>query len=253
MPREHSCTAARPTTERTFSGMMIQRDENERHLLAKVYIYADETGNLDYEVEKAGASEYFGFGTAVFDAAHPDALWGGLRLRARLAAGENGRPGVGLPKGFHAIQDTIPTKVAVFKEIARQAPRFDSTFLLKRNAQAHVRAAGSMRLYKMAWYLHFKYIAQRVSNPGDTLIVIVASFGTKARQTEAQAALEDVCRQMNRKFVLCVWDASTAWGLQVADYGLWAIQRDLESRSGTWYADYIDELCESVFAPWGRL
>ena len=221
--------------------------------MVNVYVYADETGNLDYSVGKAGASEYFGFGTAVFSDEHSDALWGGTRLRAELAAGENGRPGVNLPRGFHAIQDTVPTKIAMFKEIRAQAPRFDSTFLLKRNAQPHVRAEGPMRLYKMAWYLHFKYIAPRISNPGDTLVVVVATFGTKARQAEAEIALNDVCSQVKRKFVMCVWDASSSWGIQVADYGLWAIQRDLENRPGTWYAEYIEEMCSSRFFPWGQL
>jgi hypothetical protein len=221
--------------------------------VAKVYIYADETGNLDYDVAKQGASEYFGFGTAVFGSDHPDALWGGLELRARLAQGDAGRTGVGLPRGFHAVQDTVETKIAMFKEIARQAPRFDTTFLLKRNAHVQVRDAGPMRLYKMAWFLHFKWIAGEVSSPGDTLIVIVASFGTKARQREAESALKDVCHQMGRKFTLCIWDANSSWGIQVADHGLWATQRYLEGRSGTWYADYIEGLNKSMFAPWGRL
>lgn len=218
--------------------------------MPKVYIYADETGNLDYS-GKSGSSDYFGFGTAVFDSAHPEALWGGLKLRARLAAGEDDREGVSLPRGFHAINDTIATKTAMFAEIKKQAPRFDSTFLYKANAQDHVRAAGSMRLYKLAWFLHFKYVATKVSNPGDTLVVVVASLGTKARQSEAEAALRDVCQQINRKFVLCVWDASTSWGIQVADYGLWAIQRHLEGRSGTWYEEFISDLSRTEYTPWG--
>lgn len=219
--------------------------------MANVYVYADETGNLDYG-EAGGASTYFGFGTAVFGDDHADALWGGMNVRAALAAGEGERPGVGLPRGFHAVQDTIPTKTAMFAEIARQKPRFDFTYLYKKNAQPHVRAAGEMRLYKMAWFLHFKYIATRISNAGDTLIIVVATLGTKRRQMEAEYALKDVCSQMNRKFVLCVWDASTSWGIQVADYGLWASQRNLEGRNGTWYQDYVEPITASSFTPWGR-
>ena len=220
--------------------------------MATVYVYADETGNLDYGA-KAGASEYFGFGTAVFRDDHPAALWAGMSLRARLAAGEGERPGVGLPKGFHAVNDTPATRAAMFAEIVDQAPRFDFTYLLKRNARDYVKAAGEMRLYKMAWFLHFKYLAAKVSVKGDTLIVVVATLGTKARQREAELALKDVCEQMGRKFVLCIWDASTSWGIQVADYGLWAGQRDLEGRTGTWFADYVEPLTASSFTPWGRL
>lgn len=214
-------------------------------------MYADETGNLDYDVEKQGASAYFGFGTAVFDRAHPEALWGGLDLRARLTDGEGDRPGLQLPKGFHAVNDTPATKAATFAVIREQAPRFDSTFLYKKNAYSSVRAQGEMRLYKMAWYLHFKHVAVKATSPGDTIVVVVATLGTKRKQAEAHAALKDVCAQINRKYILCVWDSATSWGLQVADYGLWAMQRRLEGRSGTWYEDYVEPSCASMYTPWG--
>lgn len=219
--------------------------------MGNVYIYADETGNLDYGT-KPGASPYFGFGTAVFRFEHPEALWGGLSLRASLAAGQNGRPGVALPKGFHAVQDTWATKTAMFTAIKEQQPRFDSTFLMKANAYERVRTLGEMHLYKMAWFLHFKHLARQVSKSGDTLVVVVATLGTKARQREADAALRDICSQVDRQFVLCVWDASTSWGLQVADYGLWATQRSVEGRSGTWYQDFIEPSCSPPFFPWGK-
>lgn len=221
--------------------------------MSTVYVYADETGNLDYDVSKRGASEYFGFGTAVFTDEHPEALWGGLDLRARLTGGEGNRPGVQLPRGFHAVQDTPATKAAVFAEIRDQSPRFDSTFLLKRRAYDSVKERGEMYLYKVAWFLHFKHLASKVSQHGDTLVVVAASFGTKRRQAEAEAALRDVCSQMGRQYVLCVWDSATSWGLQVADYGLWAMQRDLEGRSGTWFADYIEQSTRSRYTPWGEL
>lgn len=41
-------------------------------------------------------------------------------------------------------------------------------------AYGRVIEAGPARLYKLAWYLHFKEIALRVSEPGDTLYVIAA-------------------------------------------------------------------------------
>ena len=221
--------------------------------MADIYVYADETGNFDYAVHKGGASEYFGFGTAVFDREHGDEIWRGAALRTRLAAGDDGRDGVSLPRGFHAKDDSVATRTAMFEEIAAQAPRFDSTFLLKSRALKRVRDKGSMYLYKYAWYVHFSRIALEVSDPGDRLIVVVASLGTKARQTEARLALDDVCQQTRRSYVLCVWDAPTSWGLQVADYGLWAMQRALEWRSGTWYQQYIKPSTASHETPWGFL
>lgn len=211
-------------------------------------MYADETGNLDYDGEaKEGASAYFGFGTAIFTGDHGRALFEGLRLRARLE-----HEGVRLTEGFHAVNDAPRTRNEMFALVQEQAPRFDTTFLYKANAIPRVRAAGEMRLYQMAWYLHFKEIAIRVSTPSDTLFVIAGSFGTKARSTAARAALADVCSQVNRDIILCVWRAATSWGLQVADYGLWATQRQLEGKTCSWFPHCVEPTLESIFLPWGR-
>lgn len=211
-------------------------------------MYADETGNLDYAGEgKAGAGAYFGFGTAVFRDDHGHHLFGGMKLRAGLE-----KNGLSLPKGFHAVNDNPRTKSDMFGLIKDQAPRFDTTFLHKASAYPAVQARGQMYLYRMAWFLHFKEIATQVSMPGDTLHVIVGSFGTAARRTEAKAAIADVCGQVNRSIVLCVWDSPTSWGLQVADYGLWATQRSLEGKTCTWFAPCVMPTLKSVFLPWGR-
>ena len=215
--------------------------------MADVYLYADETGNLDFDgASKQGGSAYFGFGTAMFQEDHGEYLWRGLRLRASLE-----RDSVNLPKGFHAVHDSNRTRAQMFEELAAQAPRIDATLLLKANAYDYVRRAGEMRLYKMAWYLHFKEIAIQVSKPGDTLYVVVSSLSTKARQTQASLALQDVCAQIERQVVLCIWDAGTSWGLQVADYALWAIQRRADGGSGTWWEDYVKASTVTTFFPWG--
>ena len=214
--------------------------------MADVYIYADETGNLDFDgASKQGGSAYFGFGTAVFRKDHGEYLWRGLRLRASLE-----QQGVTLPKGFHAVNDSNRTRALVFEELHAQKPRIDATLLLKANAYDYIRRAGEMRLYKMAWYLHFKHVAAQVSAEGDTLYVIVSTLSTKARQTQASAALRDVCAQMKRESVLCVWDAGTSWGLQIADYALWAIQRRADGGAGTWWDDYVRASATSMFFPW---
>lgn len=63
-----------------------------------------------------------------------------------------------------------------------------------------------MRLYKLAWYLHFKEIVRRVSAAGDTVYVIAASLNTNRKEGSARDALEDVCRQLStdREIILCV-------------------------------------------------
>lgn len=172
----------------------------------------------------------------------------GLRLRADVTA-----KGISLPRGFHAVDDSHATRDQMFAVIADQAPRFDTTFLLKSQAYGRVQASGEMRLYKLAWYLHFKEIAMQVSAPKDRLFVIAGTFGTKTRRTQAELALADVCSQINRDITLCVWESATSWGLQVADYGLWAVHRDLMGRPCPWFVDSIQPTLATVFTPWGTI
>jgi hypothetical protein len=216
--------------------------------MAEVYMYADETGDLDM-TGSAGTSRYFGFGTAVFREDHGRELWQGLKLRCGLE-----RRGVNTPKGLHAKNDSYATRNEVFELIQRQRPRFDTTFLYKANAFPHIREAGPPHLYKLAWYLHFKEIARRVSAPNDTLYVIAATLSTNRKTMNARQALADVCAQSahRREIVLCHWDAPSAWGIQVADYGLWAVQRVLEGRVCKWYENCIKPTLWTTFAPWGR-
>jgi hypothetical protein len=216
--------------------------------MTDVFMYADETGNLDYEMHQ-GASRFFGVGTAVMVGDHGTTLGAGLQLRAELeAAGVNRR------KGFHAVDDSNATRKQVYDLIRTQAPRFDTTFLCKANAYPAVRERGQVYLFKMAWYLHFKEIAKQVTRPGDRLFVVVATLGTNKRRTLFQEALDDVCVQQGpegRHIVLCHWDSATSWGLQVADYGLWAVQRNLEGRSNH-FMDAVEPTLRSVFTPWGQ-
>lgn len=210
-------------------------------------MYADETGNLDYQ-EHEGASTYFGVGTAVFYGGHGQALGGGLALRADLTAA-----GVKLRCGFHAVNDSKAVCRQVFELIRRQRPRFDTTFLYKKNAYDSVLRRGQVYLYKSAWYQHFKVISEQVSQPGDRLFVVVATLGTNKRRALFEAALHDVCVQQGpaaRDVVLCHWDSATSWGLQVADYGLWATQRYLEKGPSEFY-DAVRPTLQSMFGPWG--
>lgn len=109
-----------------------------------------------------------------------------------------------------------------------------------------------MRLYKMAWYLHFKEIARQVANSNDHLYVIVGEFGTAQRRTQAKAALQDVCNQVDRQITLCVWRSVSSWGLQAADYGLWATQRNLEQKRCTWFQSAVAPTLSSFYRPWGQ-
>ncbi|WP_322409155.1 DUF3800 domain-containing protein [Microbacterium invictum] len=216
--------------------------------MAVIYLYADETGNLDYAQHPTGnESGFFGFGTAMFRDEHGDAIWRGHELRTRLAA-----HGLQVPRGFHAKDDSVATRNEVFAVIRELSPRFDTTFLLKSNAYASVRDRGQMYLYKLAWFLHIKEVIRQTSNPNDRVIIIAGSFGTNERASRAREAIRDVCDQLNRRVTLCVWDASTSWGLQVADYGLWGTHRYLVGKGGAWFEESVRPSLQSTFTPWGR-
>lgn len=142
----------------------------------------------------------------------------------------------------------------MFSLIAEQAPRFDMTFLEKRAAYDSVKSKGSIYLYKMAVFLHLKYVIDKVSNPRDTVFVIVGSLQTSRKREAVRHAVVDVCQQVasarSRIIVPCIWDAPSSWGIQVADYGLWAVQRDLEGRSSEWLEPCVKPSLVSLFRPW---
>jgi hypothetical protein len=217
--------------------------------MRKVYMFADETGNLDYNVS-GGGSRYFGIGTATWKDDHGEHLWQAAQLRF-----EHAEKGIELPGGYHAKDDRPATRMEVYRLVAAQAPRFDTTFLAKTAAYPAVRAKGDNYLYQMAWFLHFKETAKRVTSGGaDTLYVAVATLGTKARKRAFQQAIEEVCHKHAPrwcKVVVAHWDSATSWGLQVADYGLWAVQRHLE-RGDDKYMWAVRPTLGSQFLPWGQ-
>ena len=89
--------------------------------MADIFMYADESGNLDYDVEgKQGATPYFGFGTATFVGDHSGVLWGGHTLRIRVE-----QQGLNVPEGFHAKHDSWQTRHSVFEEIGQRVGRPD--------------------------------------------------------------------------------------------------------------------------------
>ena len=219
-----------------------------KRTMTNVYMYADETGNLDYNLA-GGGSKYFGIGTATWRGEPTEHLWQAERMRFEHAAA-----GFDTTKGYHAKDDSRSARKDVYDLISKQAPRFDATFLAKANAYANVRAQGQTYLYQMAWYLHFKEIGKWVTSPGDTLFVAVATLGTAARRTAFRRAIDEVCRQakpLRCEVHVAHWDSATSWGLQVADYGLWAIQRRIE-RGDDQYMAAVAPTLETEFLPWNR-
>lgn len=213
--------------------------------MGRVYMYADESGDLGYDSE----APYFGIGTATFVGDHRQQMWEGFELRTRLES-----QGVRLQRGLHAKNDSRSTRSEMFQLVREQPVRFDSTFLNKANAYEAVRARGPVRLYKMALYLHLKEILQQVSKPGEEVFFIAGHLQTNAKRDAIYEAVRDVCAQIarDRTVVPCVWDAPSSWGIQVADYGLWSVQRLLLGGQSPWHDECVAPKLRSQFLPWGQ-
>lgn len=211
------------------------------------FLYLDETGSVDFN---PASGDYFSIGSALFSGDPSQAIWRGHLLRAELESRN-----VNLPKGFHAVHDSQRTRGEVFSLIGELPPgRIDATHLLKENAYDSIRSAGKPRLYKMALYLHLKYVMPQVAKAGDRVFVIAGTIHlTKGTTSAAKGALEDICRQLSggATVVPCLWEARSSWGIQVADYCMWALQRDMDGKACQWFPEVVEPLLVSNFFPWG--
>jgi hypothetical protein len=74
--------------------------------------------------------------------------------------------------------------------------RFDATILDKRKTQDHLRA-DPVYFFQEAWYLHAKWIAPRVVQPADELLVVASSLQIKRKKKAAAYAVRDVVSQVS--------------------------------------------------------
>ncbi|NLN74884.1 MAG: DUF3800 domain-containing protein [Armatimonadetes bacterium] len=191
--------------------------------MARVYIFGDESGNLDFR-NGQGASKYFIVSTVTL---HDCAVGNDLTELKRRLHWE----GYPVNDYFHAVADKQVVRDKVFELLCQHEFRVDATLLDKPKTVPHL-ASDEIRFYKQAWYLHLKYLVPRVVASDDEVFLIAASFGTKAKKTAAHNALRDVIAHVapSRTFEVAFWPASTDPCLQVADYCCWAIQRKWESK-----------------------
>lgn len=192
--------------------------------MADRFVFADEAGNFDFSRRK-GASRYFILTTVTMDdCGTGDAL---AHLRRSLTW-----QGISLPKPFHATDDTPAVRDAVFELLMRSPIRIDATVLEKRKAEPHLQ--GELALYKMGWFLHFKYVAPLVATSQDRLLVVAASLGTKKTRRLFSDAVGDVVKQVSpARHRVAFWAADSDPCIQVADYCCWAVQRAWEREDST--------------------
>ncbi|HZS58027.1 MAG TPA: DUF3800 domain-containing protein [Gemmatimonadaceae bacterium] len=209
--------------------------------MARRYVFADECGNFDFS-GKTGASKYFILTTVcVDDCAAGDAL---LRLRRELAW-----EGIGLGTEFHATEDGQVVRDRVFAVLMTHDLRIDTTILEK------TKVLPSMRLtdegfYQAVWYLHMRYVAPKIAQPSDRLLVVSASLGPEKKRGHFHRAVEDVIRRVSPTltFRVACWQATSDPCLQMADYCAWAIQRKWEKSDDRSYKLIADKVM-SEFTP----
>ena len=132
-----------------------------------------------------------------------------LTLRRSLAW-----DGVALESNFHATEDSQAVRDRVFRLLAGHDFRVDATIIEKRKTQPHI-ANNDERFYKMAWFLHFRYVAKEiVDSANDELLVLAAQIGTRKA---IRLAISDVVAQSTPcKWQVAFWGADSDPCLQVA-------------------------------------
>jgi uncharacterized protein DUF3800 len=211
--------------------------------MADVYVFADEAGNFDFSLQP-GASRYFILATVTA----PDCKFGDRLLELRRELGWRGRH---LDRVFHAAEDSQAVRDEVFDLLVNAHLRVDATILEKRKAQPHLQSG--QELYKMAWHLHFKRLAQDIATKEDRLFVVASRLGTKRKRGSFHTAIDDVVHQVApcRAYRVAFWPAESDPCLQVADYCTWAIQRKWERGDSRSY-DLIKDEIASEFDAWER-
>jgi hypothetical protein len=218
------------------SGLVRNLDE-----MADRYVFADEAGNFDFR-QRQGASRYFILTTVTLDSCKVgDDL---LELRRTL-----GWKGLHLDSVFHASPDPQAVRDEVFDLLDGADFRVDATIFEKRKAQPHLQSETG--LYKIAWFLHFQYVAPQIATKADRLFVVAASLGTKKERGLFHNAVDDVVQQVSpcRSYRVAFWPMESDPCLQVADYCTWAIQRKWEGNDPRSY-ELIKSKIASEFEVW---
>jgi hypothetical protein len=210
--------------------------------MARIHMFSDESGDFTF---KPTGSRFFLIATVTMGEC---SIGDELRELQRELAWK----GIVI-EAFHAKDDFPTTRRLVYDLIAKSDIRIDATCLEKRKTQPKV-AADPAYFYKLATYLHFKYVVPRVANRSDDLMVVASSLTMKKKKAALHESVKDVVNQVSptRRFVTAFFQNSTDPCLQLADYAAWAVQRKLEMGDSSWL-DLIEPNIGTIFEPfkWG--
>lgn len=160
--------------------------------------------------------------------------------------------GLNIGESFHATTDKEEVRQAVFALLARLDFSIQATVCEKSKAQPQVRSSKA-RFYKYPLFYHFKHgISQRLAR-ADRLLVTAASIGTRKERETYVSNLNDVMFQtlMPSSWAVDFRPSKTCYGLQIADYCAWAIQRKWE-RGNTAHYDLISDKINYEYELWHR-
>lgn len=190
--------------------------------MAHTFLFADEAGDFAFKTGP-NISKYYVVCTVSLASCQIGVEL--LELRRRLAWKR-----APLRDYFHASVDRQEIRDEVFDVLSKHDFQIQATIMEKRKAAPRIRPTDE-RFYKNGWHHHFKYSSGRYVTPGSTLMITVASIGTKRQRVNFEDAVRDVVRQrLGRKlWRVAFWPCQTDPCLQVADYCTWAIQRYWES------------------------
>ena len=193
--------------------------------MARKYVFVDEAGDFAFT---ASGSKYFILTSVTLEACTAgDEL---LELRRNLVW-----EGIEIADAFHATTDVQAVRDRVFTLLSRHDFRVDATVFEKRRTPSHLRSEEA--LYELAWYLHMRHVAPQVAARDDELMVVGASFSTRARRKALGHAVAGVVRRTATCAVArtAYWPAASDPCLQIADYCCWAIQRKWERNDARSY------------------
>lgn len=208
--------------------------------MARVFIFSDEAGDFTFR-RVAGASNYFLVTTVTMsDCSVGDSL---QALQRELAW-----QGIVI-ESFHATNDFPRVRKKVYDLMAGADIRIDVTALEKPKTEPHI-SKDPWYFYKLASFLHFKYVVPRVATRSDDLMVVASALQMKKKKQALHAAVRDVVTQVSptHRFVTAFLQNNTDPCLQLADYAAWAAQRKLERHDDMWF-NMIAHKVRSVFEP----
>jgi len=212
--------------------------------MGRIYVFADEAGNFDFN-RKQGATAYFMIGTLTL----PDLTLEQHLLDLRRDLAWRGFP---IESAFHAGEDAQAVRDEVYRVLQAVPFRFDVTIFEKCRTRPRLQSDWE-RFYKVAWFLHFKYVAPQIATAKDELFVIAATIGTKKRRSVIRAGIEDVVSQSTicSNWNVAFWPSESDPCLQAADYCTWAVWRKWEGNDPRSY-QYLTGKVMTEFSVFAR-